>query len=409
MGSDIALRVVLPSEDESGSANIQWMSISFCIKGKEKEDSELEGFFKDKLSLKYYPKFYGGLKKKGWSSYFVLRYYDTYENYKNGKSRRESGFVDTSHHLSLYLGILGAIWYHFHPKDYKLQQILFSCLITGNIEEINEEIKIKHVEKISKKFSYANLVQVFKEFAESNLFYLNDFYDFKKFVIQLRNPSIAFSQYLLQLFSPELQKSIMQNKNSEEIQEKLIQEINELIQTIPLYKAPCFPDKVQLPKDIQKKIDANEDFLYINRLILENLYPNEIKKSHFDSKNTINLVYPSDGEEIEKNQRKDISRIGQCGGKVIKFIKVDSLESAFNEIFKDIKEENFFSSFIDELNQKLKKYRWKRRKIADFFNSTFLIIIGGIASRWYNSLPLEIFDMIMITALVILFTLKRAG
>ena len=123
-----------------------------------------------------------------------------------------------------------------------------------------------------------------------SLFQINDFKDLSGFIVKLENAQDPLSRYLKDQFSEEtlflLDEYSREGTPSEALQTALETELNEILQSGSLYDEKRF-ENIELSEDVLKLIEDNpqgQDMIELNRLLLEEAYPQEIEKSEYKVK-----------------------------------------------------------------------------------------------------------------------------
>ena len=169
-----------------------------------------------------------------------------------------------------------------------------------------------------------------------SLFRIGNLKDPAGFAVKLRDADDPLSKYIREQFSAETQKLLdayyESDTLSDSLREALIDELNKLIKSENLYEEERFA-QVKLTKKTKELIKNNpkgEELIRLNRLLLEEAYPNEIAKSR--------LVYTDD--PLSKYIREQFSA------------ETKKMLDAYNE--SDPLPDSLHEALIDELNKLLK-------------------------------------------------------
>jgi uncharacterized protein YlxW (UPF0749 family) len=146
--------------------------------------------------------------------------------------------------------------------------------------------------------------------------------------VQLQNSQNPLSQYLRGKFSDNtrllLNKTNLSRPETESLKKALVDELNQLLQGDCLYDEQRFA-KVQLTKETQMRVKQNpqgEDLIRLNRLLLEESYPNKIATSSGrDGQEQVDLHLL----QRQSTLNQDVSQIRE---------QLGSLRSQFDEMSK---------------------------------------------------------------------------
>ncbi len=128
-------------------------------------------------------------------------------------------------------------------------------------------------------------IHLFSIGLNTKYFSVSDFSNLNDFAIKLKNPNDTISQFL----QDQLEQSTKDLLNdydgilipSKEIQDALIKELNLMIESVQIYDEARFYD-VELSVEVKQLIAENPqgtDVIRLNRILLEDAYPQEIKKT----------------------------------------------------------------------------------------------------------------------------------
>lgn len=160
-------------------------------------------------------------------------------------------------------------------REVRKQQDKMNRLLQGGSSSTSEVVK-QVTELMTKSRGFGKAI-----YDDSPFFRVSDFIDPEGLVIKLRNQQDEVSRYLYSKFSSDIQKALdNSNPSSVELLNILIDALNRLLTNATL-DTNRFP-KGSLTKETQDLIaqkPQGSDMIRLNRLILENAYPNEIAKS----------------------------------------------------------------------------------------------------------------------------------
>jgi hypothetical protein len=111
------------------------------------------------------------------------------------------------------------------------------------------------------------------------LFHASSFTDLARFIDKLRDPTNAFSEALKKLFTPEMRRALNGHGKPQLSLDDLIREMNRVVDGEPLYDTDIYED-LSLDADTQtllKQNPAGNTLTTLNRLLLEQAYPGEIR------------------------------------------------------------------------------------------------------------------------------------
>ena len=130
----------------------------------------------------------------------------------------------------------------------------------------------------------------------SSTLFADDFTDLKSLVLKLKNRTDSVSQFLRDQFDASAQSLLSVYDESEEPSETLknaiVEELNWLLQGDSIYEETRF-DGINLSTETEQLLEQNpegEDLILLNRLLLEDAYPQEIKENQMDSNDGMRLT-----------------------------------------------------------------------------------------------------------------------
>ena len=167
-----------------------------------------------------------------------------------------------------------------------------------------DEIKINNFCKKLKKFDYKYIIG----------FSLGNFKDLSSLIIKLRESKDPLSQYIRNQFSENtnilINEYVDSNLFFEKVKTSLIEELNQLLKNNHLYDKQRFSN-VKLSDEIMrfmKNKPKGKDLIQLNRLLLEEAYPNEISNIRFDLFN-FSFNQSEINTKLEKNNEKKILQL----------------------------------------------------------------------------------------------------
>ena len=130
----------------------------------------------------------------------------------------------------------------------------------------------------------------------SSPFFEDDFIDFKSLVLKLKNRTGPVSQFLRDQFDTSAQSLLNAYNESQEPSETLknavVKELNWVLKGDSIYGATRF-DGINLSPKTKQLLEQNpqgEDLIFLNRLLLEDAYPEEIEKIQINDEGGILLT-----------------------------------------------------------------------------------------------------------------------
>ena len=127
------------------------------------------------------------------------------------------------------------------------------------------------------------------EIQDTSLFHTNDFKNPAGFAIKLRNANDSLSKYIREQL-PDATQQLLDAYNestplSDSLQKLLVDGLNQLLLKKNLYTVDRFL-QVRLSDETKELIESNpenDDFIRLNRLLLQDAYQHEIKKKQFQA------------------------------------------------------------------------------------------------------------------------------
>jgi len=118
---------------------------------------------------------------------------------------------------------------------------------------------------------------IFASTLGSSIFQASDFVNMPALIGKIKDGQDPVSIYIRNQFSPEARQLLEQNAPN---QEALVNEFNGLLKGASLYQEQRF-EGIQLSQDTKTLLDKNpqkEDLIRLNRMLMEDTYPVEIKR-----------------------------------------------------------------------------------------------------------------------------------
>ena len=212
-----------------------------------------------------------------------------------------------------------------------------------------DEIKINNFCKKLKKFDYKYIIG----------FSLGNFKDLSSLIIKLRESKDPLSQYIRNQFSENtnilINEYVDSNLFFEKVKTSLIEELNQLLKNNHLYDKQRFSN-VKLSDEIMrfmKNKPKGKDLIQLNRLLLEEAYPNEISNIRFDLFN-FSFNQSEINTKLEKNNEKKILQL------VKNIMPCDKKENVkYNKnIIENIEENIYFPFWFATYSYGDKKYQF---------------------------------------------------
>lgn len=108
----------------------------------------------------------------------------------------------------------------------------------------------------------------------------DDFLDFDSFLIKLKRKSRPFDKWVFQQLSFELQNQLLNNSNEDDFKKSLLKNLEKIISKELIFEESRFKD-IEVRKEVRKLLlsqHPSENIACLNRLLIEDAYPLEVKK-----------------------------------------------------------------------------------------------------------------------------------
>lgn len=108
----------------------------------------------------------------------------------------------------------------------------------------------------------------------------DDFLDFSSFLVKLKSRSRPFDKWIFQQLPFELQNQLLNNPNEDGFKKSLLEKLEKIISKELIFEENRFKD-IEIRKEVRKLLlqqHPNESIARLNRLLIEDAYPLEIKK-----------------------------------------------------------------------------------------------------------------------------------